>query len=233
MSRKLVIGDIHGEVFLLQNVLKKCNFNYENDFLIILGDVVNRGKHSFECVEELLKITHKIFILGNHDDLLKQYLNNEMNETELEWWNTSEVTKATARQYTGKIPQTHIDFFNSSTPYYIYNDKLFVHAGFDDRKPISLQQIGSLNTTRDMILKARYEPIKGFSKIFVGHTPTYKLGSVDNLPLFLHNVVALDTGSNKTGKITIMDVDSLEYWQSNPVQKNKEGEGSEAPSISS
>lgn len=46
--------------------------------------------------------------------------------------------------------------------------------------------------------------------IFVGHTPTD-----DGLPLICphYHLVALDTGCGDGGPVTLMDMDSLEYWQ--------------------
>ena len=46
-----------------------------------------------------------------------------------------------------------------------------------------------------------------------GLTPdkTFELGTK---PLFLCNVIMLDTGAGWFGKMTIMDVNTHEYWQS-------------------
>ena len=50
-----VIGDLHGQFQSLKQCLTKCNFDYTQDTLIQLGDVVDGGEEVFECVEELLK----------------------------------------------------------------------------------------------------------------------------------------------------------------------------------
>jgi serine/threonine protein phosphatase 1 len=63
-----VIGDLHGQFQSLKQCLVKCNFDYNQDTLIQLGDVVDGGEEAFECVEELLKIKKLIAIKGNHDD---------------------------------------------------------------------------------------------------------------------------------------------------------------------
>jgi predicted phosphodiesterase len=43
MMNIFVIGDIHAEYQKLEEVIKKSNIDKENDMLITLGDVVDRG----------------------------------------------------------------------------------------------------------------------------------------------------------------------------------------------
>ena len=62
-----VIGDIHGRIEALQEVLLSSTFDYDKDKLIILGDIVDGGANSKDCVDELLKIKNTVFVLGNHD----------------------------------------------------------------------------------------------------------------------------------------------------------------------
>ena len=38
MSRTLVIGDLHGNYLGFKQALERCNFDYNNDTLISLGD---------------------------------------------------------------------------------------------------------------------------------------------------------------------------------------------------
>ena len=67
-----------------------------------------------------------------------------------------------------------------------------------------------------------------YEEIFVGHTPTQQFSRVkilDDLmlgeevessdePLFLCNVIMMDTGAGWSSKLTIMDVHTHKYWQS-------------------
>jgi len=68
-QRRFVCGDIHGAHKALVQVLERSGFDYENDMLITLGDIVDGWGDSFMCVEELLKIKNRIDIVGNHDCL--------------------------------------------------------------------------------------------------------------------------------------------------------------------
>ena len=45
-----VIGDIHGCLYSFKKMLKELNISKE-DKLIALGDVIDRGNFSFECLD--------------------------------------------------------------------------------------------------------------------------------------------------------------------------------------
>ena len=64
MGRIFVIGDIHGAHKALVQVLERCEFDYENDQLITIGDIVDGWGDSYMVVEELLKIKNRIDIIG-------------------------------------------------------------------------------------------------------------------------------------------------------------------------
>jgi len=68
MPRKFVIGDIHGHYCEMMHLFKVVRFDYDQDLLISLGDLVDRGPNSMEVIEELMKIRNFIHILGNHDN---------------------------------------------------------------------------------------------------------------------------------------------------------------------
>lgn len=61
----IVISDIHGNLPALEKVLK---LDGDADLFISLGDVVNYGPWSNECVDLIDNIKNKITILGNHEE---------------------------------------------------------------------------------------------------------------------------------------------------------------------
>ena len=109
-----------------------------------------------------------------------------------------------------------------------------MHGGYNWHKPLSENSAGDIMWDRHIVEIAQYwtsydkvhgnqkeHKFKEFDKIFVGHTTTqhsfdwrYK-SSLS--PAFLKNLVNLDTGAGWNGKLTIMDVDTNEYWQSDLV----------------
>jgi len=61
----LVISDIHGNLPALEYVLTR---ERDTDLVISLGDVVNYGPWSNECVDLLDTLKNKILIKGNHEE---------------------------------------------------------------------------------------------------------------------------------------------------------------------
>ena len=77
--RTLVIGDIHGAFKALQQVLAKVTVT-KNDLLIFLGDYVDGWSESPQVLDFLISLqkTHRcIFLRGNHDELLLDWLINK------------------------------------------------------------------------------------------------------------------------------------------------------------
>ncbi|WP_339833180.1 metallophosphoesterase, partial [uncultured Flavobacterium sp.] len=86
MNRKLVIGDIHGGLKALNQVIERANVT-QNDTLIFLGDYVDGWSESPQVLDFLMDLDKKqncVFIRGNHDDLLLNYLKN--NSYNIEWF---------------------------------------------------------------------------------------------------------------------------------------------------
>ena len=62
----LILSDIHGNLPAMELVLKKEKQQY--DQIVSLGDVVNYGPWSNECVQLLHEQPHKILLMGNHEE---------------------------------------------------------------------------------------------------------------------------------------------------------------------
>lgn len=77
-----VISDLHGCPFKdFTNLLKKVNFN-SNDFLYVLGDVIDRGNDGIKLLKLIMSKRNIKFILGNHEEMLLacDFLFEEINE---------------------------------------------------------------------------------------------------------------------------------------------------------
>lgn len=72
-QRIIFIGDIHGHLDEFLNLLDKLQFSKENDRLILLGDLVDRGPKSAEVVTKAMEMGIEC-IRGNHD---QRYLDIE------------------------------------------------------------------------------------------------------------------------------------------------------------
>jgi serine/threonine protein phosphatase 1 len=132
------------------------------------------------------------------------------------------------------LPKTHIDFWvNHNLGYLDEGSKsLFIHAGIDrtetfkenDKYDLIWNRSffrDAMDSLHDLDLDRPPFVIKEhFNNIFIGHSPT--LNYVDEngpitKPIFVHNIINLDTGAGFSGPLTIMNVNTKEYWQSDIV----------------
>tara|TARA_B100000029_G_C17607584_1_gene967974 strand:+ start:7993 stop:8784 length:792 start_codon:yes stop_codon:yes gene_type:complete len=77
-----VIGDVHGCFNELRRLLEKINFKKDEDKIIFIGDLVNRGTQSLEVLDFCLQNRSSVTtVLGNHDlFLLKLMINNSSSK---------------------------------------------------------------------------------------------------------------------------------------------------------
>ena len=228
--KRYAIGDIHGRVEALKEVLKKSKFNYKDDKLIILGDIADGGYNTAQVIDELLKIKNCILVLGNHDEWFMNHIASGWSE---EIW-IQQGGANTLKSYGAKIkesdyitdrsfidardlmiPVTHQDFLNRGKYYHIEDDMLFVHGGFLWEKGIENTPKEVILWDRDLINHTResFGDIKPYKKIFIGHTSTQLIDNTMD-PIKYNNLICLDTGAGWTGKLTIMDIDTEKFWQS-------------------
>lgn len=219
--RTFIIGDIHGHLEKLQNCLDSVDFNYQEDTLIQLGDVVDRGVDVYSCVELLLTINNLIAIRGNHDN---EWLTSLINNTDTVLYNQG--GRETKQSYTRRQldPKIHLKFFTNQLPYYINEDNnLFIHGGFNRHYLLEEQSEDQWYWDRDLFLSAlsfkamknnseqKFKIKDDFKEIFIGHTPTLYWGST--VPINAANIWNLDTGCGKGGLLTIMNLKTKEYNQ--------------------
>jgi serine/threonine protein phosphatase 1 len=56
-----------------------------------------------------------------------------------------------------------------------------------------------------------------YDEIYIGHTPVTRIG--ETTPVQKANVWNVDTGAAFKGPLTIMDIDTKEFWQSEPLDQ--------------
>ena len=228
MIRTLVIGDIHGGMRAVKQIFERANVT-TNDTLIFLGDYVDGWSESVEVLDFLIALKSKqncIFIRGNHDELLYNWLSESKDNT-MWYQHGGEATVKSYINVNHNKKQVHIDFLKSLQNFYIDSqNRLFVHAGFTNLKGAiheyyprllywdrTLWEMAlCLDQNLEMSNPLYPTRLKLYHEIFIGHTPTTRL-SLD-IPQNRSTIWNIDTGAAFKGKLTIMDVETKQYWQS-------------------
>ena len=238
-GRTLAIGDIHGGLRALQQALQRAVVTTD-DLLVFLGDYVDGWSESPEVLDFLLQLrtSHRcIFLRGNHDALLLEWFKTGFEKPQ---W-LKHGGRSTLQAYAGVSAadrQRHADFLEHALVDYHQQDnqRLFLHAGFthvrgflnEYFKPMLYwdRSLWECAVALDPLLpkdSQRYPSrLKLYPEIFIGHTPTIHIGSKQ--PVHAACVWNLDTGAGFTGPLTLMDVDSKVYWQSDEVHTLYPGE---------
>lgn len=229
--RTLVIGDIHSGLQALEQVLHRAVVSKE-DKLIFLGDYVDGWSQAVETVDFLIALqeTHNcIYLRGNHDELCSDWLvkgaDNPM------WMQHGGVSSVNSYNKADKFTIVkHIGFFETLKNYYLDGDnRLYLHAGFTNVKGVKHEYFPktfywdrtlwelALSLNPKLQKEHQYYPkrLLQYNEIFIGHTPVTRLGKTT--PQRAANVWNIDTGAAFMGPLSVIDVDSKEVWQSDPV----------------
>jgi serine/threonine protein phosphatase 1 len=117
------VGDIHGELALLEAVL--ADIEGRADRFVFLGDYVNRGRESRQVLDLLIQLqvsdaTKYAFIAGNHDTALLDAVDHDRVDAFLRMGGA-----ATLRSYprvsgstrlADRIPAAHVEFLRRLAP---------------------------------------------------------------------------------------------------------------------
>ena len=218
--RVYCIGDIHGRVELLKNIheqiiLDSAQYLGEK-FIIYLGDYIDRGLHSKEVIDLLLKKPlpgfKPVYLKGNHEQVLLDFLNIDPGIAE-EWLNFGGLATILSygisitgipfgkkliqlqQDFAKRIPPSHFSFYKQLHCSYEIGNYFFVHAGIKPNIALNRQSKRDMLWIRDEFLnfKDQHEKI-----IVHGHSISI------NEPQVLPNRIGIDTGAYLTGILTCL-----------------------------
>lgn len=226
-----VVGDIHGGLKALVQVLERVPYG-KDDLFVFVGDYVDGWSDSAATIEFLIDFgskQHCVFLRGNHDYLLTQHL--KVNSNNPMWLAAGgELTK---ENYAGFKPQDkarHLAFLDKLVNYWIDKEnRLYVHAGFTNPNGIQYEFYPNLvywdrtlwetacGLDPNMPLDHPRYPkrLKLFKEIYIGHTPVTKIGETQVVNCA--NIWNIDTAAAYKGPLTVINADTKDVYQSDPV----------------
>lgn len=233
-----VIGDIHGGLAALIELISKIDLNHTKT-IYFTGDYVDGWSQSFETINYLLELKKRVncvFLKGNHDELcLEWLLTGELKDVWVNNGGDTTIKSYAKASYEDK--QKHISFFSNLLDCFMDEEKrLFVHAGFTshhghlkekyttnfyyDRTLWECALAAESTLTKDSPFFPKR--LSYYSEVFIGHTNTDQYNLYE--PVNRLNLWNVDTGAGYTGKLSMLNIDSKELFQSSVVSSFYPGE---------
>lgn len=209
-----VSSDWHGcPLQKIDQLLKKASFS-DDDFLFVLGDVIDRGEHSAELLNFLMYAPNIQLLRGNHEQMMLscRWVFDEITENSINEVSPTALKLLGAWQANGGdktlsalhrlSPDERADIleFIEETPLYDAvgvegKNFLLVHGGLDNYS--SEKRIDEYADSE--LLWARPKPDERYSEKFMtilGHTPTGFYGSEYRGKIFKTDTwINVDTGA--------------------------------------
>ncbi|MER2060464.1 MAG: metallophosphoesterase [Niallia sp.] len=190
LTKAFVVSDIHGQYDHFVKLLQ--HWDRETQKLLILGDMIDRGKNSLKVVQEVMKLkqlygNQVIVLKGNHEDMFINFLRepgydygeiffrNGGNTTVWEFADDEHIMFKSYEERARLIKQRRIDevnFIRSLQHYHEFGKVLFVHAGIDP----FISDWRKTESYKYLWFRGVWNHKNETDKVIVfGHTPTHHL----------------------------------------------------------
>lgn len=78
-KRIIVVSDIHGDLTTFKNLLNKCEYNENEDYLIILGDILEKGSEILDTIHYVMELSEneRVFVVKGNCDRAIEYCSKD------------------------------------------------------------------------------------------------------------------------------------------------------------
>lgn len=209
-GRDFVVGDIHGEFFLLERKLREIGFDKRYDRLFAVGDLVDRGPRSDEAVFYVMKEPWFYSVKGNHEQLLIDSVNSTFPDARAihygnggGWlYGLPEIEQQCIAAVLDDLPlaievetdKGLVGIVHAEVP---LDDWTLFKSQYHENQ---IRFEASALWKRSRIDRGRTHPVEGVVAVYCGHTPVERY-------TVLGNVHCLDTGACwEDGHFTIVQI---------------------------
>ncbi|MDI5891967.1 metallophosphoesterase [Halomonas rhizosphaerae] len=204
-GRDFFVGDIHGQYRLLQEVLQGVAFSKSEDRLFCVGDLIDRGGDSLDCLK-LVFMPWFHAVRGNHEELASNALREGEGSSAWALWmiNGGGWVVESGVGETRRVLQAALRHLPLAREVTVKGKRIgMVHAEPPtDWSRIEEADPRALVWERSRIQRGDETPVADVDAVVVGHT-------IVERPLTLGNVHYIDTGAFCTGRLTLVDAREL------------------------
>ncbi|MBX3007757.1 MAG: metallophosphoesterase [Melioribacteraceae bacterium] len=221
-----VIGDIHGCYYTLAELYEKIRKSYPNIEIYTVGDMVDRGNHSYETLEFIIE-NRIIFTPGNHDYMFYHFFKEPQSVFARSWFFNGNETTLESYENREKEMFRHIEIIRTAPLYYDTMDCFISHAGISSEYANFLPNDYQLNLelldhlvhndlrTDRGILWTRDQLLNLGKLQVVGHTKQQSITLIED-----SNAVYIDTGACVGNKLSAIIVHQSKIIETIDVKTN-------------
>ena len=172
-----VVGDVHGYFETLQELLKKLDYT-DDDVIIFMGDLIDKGPNSKEVFELVTKADNFFSIRGNHEEMLRLSLTpkykGRMKKSWLKYGGTETLKSINPDKEKAIIEaKKWIPVIEKFPTELVLDNFRLVHAGYNPLKSLEEQSNRDMMWNRDIFTSGNIFDME--RQIIVGHTPIHDL----------------------------------------------------------
>lgn len=149
MARTIIVGDVHGCIDELRELVEVLAFQPGSDRFISCGDIVDRGPDSAGCIRYLMSIGAEA-VMGNHDDkLLRRWKHIDKARLDPKYKNPMKRHEDQERTIAALGPAERS--WLADRPYIIHLPEfkaVITHAGLVPGKPLEFQTAEAMMMVR-------------------------------------------------------------------------------------
>jgi diadenosine tetraphosphatase ApaH/serine/threonine PP2A family protein phosphatase len=222
--RTIIVGDIHGCIDELNELIKTLSYDKKTDRLILLGDLIDRGPDSVGVVQRARELDLEC-VMGNHDYKF------------LKWWKNSgsNADFYDRHPHYTKFSDADVNYISRMSPYIKLEEHntVVVHAGLRagislaNQKKDDLYYLRYIDSNADFISLKKISKLgkevtdahfwtefwKGPESIVYGHNVhSYESPLIEEVSTGV-NCYGIDTGCCFGGKLTALIMETKEIVQ--------------------
>ena len=204
------VGDIHGCYNLLMAKLVEIGFDFENDLLVAVGDLVDRGVQNLECVD-LLEQDWFTSVRGNHEDLCILGVSNaaaiKCHRDNGGSWFYDDLSPADRLRVVDQLSELPVvlEVNHNGRKYGFVHGHIEQNnwdefkGSFSNASLRNADQLAMWGRDRVDVDNTQYTHVAGVDAVIMGHT-------VSQRPMKRDNCYYIDTGAVHWGTLTVLDL---------------------------
>lgn len=227
--RIICISDIHTHWHEMERLLAHCNYKAGEDFLFILGDILERGDDNINALRYVMRLAEKkrVIVIGGNNDMFVhgfavRYSDEKFRESFakkpkrcfVEMGETIGITDfseklSEKRRAVYEAYKTEIDYIMNLPDAIETDEHIFVHAGIEGHDWYSMEPKKARGKRR--FINRSHESDK---TVVCGHFPCYAAGRQNsNLPIFDYErrIIDIDGGAgvNLAAQINALIIEKM------------------------